>query len=311
MFTRLLVPLDRSARDDAVLVVACGLARDAGAEVVLMHVEDTPTGLPAVVLANQYLERRVNELRAEGIAARSVVEYGRTSDEIEAAAEEQQADLIIMAPRHREWLDALRRPSVTARMLSRAAAPLLVWPEHVEAGEVLSSLAVPGAAVLVPLDGLELVERAIPFATRFAREMGRPLVLVHVVTPVTLVGAGPATARLELETQASALREARTYLGVMRKRLAKDAGLEVQSMVLRGQPGAELVRIAESHTGSVMVLSTHGRNGFARLMLGSVAAEVVRESPIPVFVISPRAWQGAEVVLASQPGQSAAEEPRA
>jgi nucleotide-binding universal stress UspA family protein len=149
----------------------------------------------------------------------------------------------------------------------------------------------------VPLDGSELAEHAIPFATHLAQEFHRGLLLLRVVTPVTLVGAGPDIARLGLETQAGELHEARTYLGVIRKRLAKETGLAVQSIVLRGAPSHELPRIAGAHTGSVMVMSTHGRNGFARVMLGSVAADLVRGCPSPVFVISPRAWHDEHIAL--------------
>jgi nucleotide-binding universal stress UspA family protein len=299
MFKRLLVPLDETPRDDEALAIARGLARRPGATVVLMHVEEPIVDLPLVVGTNQYLERRATELRADGIEARYVVEYGQPAKEIGELAEQEQPDLIIMAPHHRAWLDALRHPSVTVHLLSRAPAPVLVWPEHSTSRDVLSSLAVPGAGVLVPLDGSELAEHAIPFATHLAQEFHRALLLVRVVAPVTLVGAGPETARLGLETQAGELHEARTYLGVIRKRLAKETGLAVQSIVLRGAPSQELPRIAGSHTGSVMVVSTHGRNGFARMLLGSVAADLVRSCPVPVFVISPRTWRDEHVALAT------------
>jgi nucleotide-binding universal stress UspA family protein len=290
MFNRLLVPLDETPRDEEALAVARGLARRTGATITLMHVEDPIVELPVVVGTNQYLERRIAELRADGVAARYFVEYGQPPREIGASAEQEQPDLIIMTPHHRDWLGTLRHPSVTVRMLPLAAVPVLVWPENVLARDVVGTFAVPGARILVPLDGSELAERAVPLATHLALAFERPLLLVRVVTPRTLVGGGPETARLELQTEGSALREARTYLGVMRKRLARETGLDVQSMVARGSPSHELLRIAGSHTGSVMVLSTHGRNGFARLLTGSVAADLVRETPIPVFVIPPRAW---------------------
>jgi nucleotide-binding universal stress UspA family protein len=306
MFKRLLVPLDETPRDEEALAVARGLARRSGATVIVMHVQAPITDLPLVAETSRYLERRVKELRADGIEARYFVEYGQPPHEIGEAAEQEQPDLIVMAPHHRVWLDALRHPSVTVSMLSQASAPVLVWPDDASAHDVLSSLAVPGAGVLMPLDGSELAEHAIPFATRLAHEFDRPLLLLRVVTPVTLAGGGPATARLEMETQGNELREARTYLGVMRKRLARDTGLNVQSMVLRGSPTQELLRIAGSHTGSIMVLSTHGRNGFVRVVLGSVAADLVRESPIPVFVISPRAWHEEDFAIAAT---TAPEEP--
>ncbi|HEV2235983.1 MAG TPA: universal stress protein [Ktedonobacterales bacterium] len=291
MFKRLLVPLDETPRDGEALAVARELARRSGASIVLMHVEQPITDLPAVVEASQSMKRHLSALRDAGIDARSFVGFGEPVHKIAESAVHERPDLIIMAPHRRAWLDAIRHPSVTVRMLAHAEAPVLVWPEHLLARDVLSSLSAPAAGVLVPLDGSELAERALPFATRLAHEFVRPLLLLRVVTPVTVAGAGPYTTQVKLAAQGNELREARTYLGGIRKQLARETDLTVESMVLHGSPSRELVRIAGSHAGSVMVLSTHGRNGFMRALLGSVAADLVRESPIPVFVIPPRAWQ--------------------
>jgi nucleotide-binding universal stress UspA family protein len=300
MFKRLLVPLDETPRDDEALAVARGLARRAGASILLMHVEQPFTDLPAVLEASQYLKRHVTDLRLDGLDAHSFVGFGDPAHEIAQSAGHERPDLIIMAPHRRAWLDALRHPSVTVRLLAHAAAPVLVWPEHLLAHDVLSSLAVPGARVLVPLDGSELAEHALPFATRLAHSFECPLLLLRVVPPVSVAGAGPANTQVQLAAQGRELRTARTYLGSIRKRLAREADLPVESMVLHGAPSRELVRMAGSHTGSVLVLSTHGRNGFMRALLGSVAVDLVRESPIPVLVIPPRAWQEQPVGVTSR-----------
>jgi nucleotide-binding universal stress UspA family protein len=306
MFKRLLVPLDETPRDGEALAVARGLARRSGASIVLMHVQQPVTDLPAVVEASQYMKRHVSALRNDGIEVRSFVGFGEPVHTIAESVVHERPDVIIMAPHRRAWLDALRHPSVTVRMLAHAEAPVLVWPEHLLGRDVLSNLAVPGASVLVPLDGSDLAERALPFAVRLAREFDRPLLLLRVAAPVSLAGAGSYTTQLGLAAQGNELREARTYLGVIRKRLTREVDLTVESMVLHGSPTRELLRIAGSHTGSVMVLSTHGRNGFMRALLGSVAVELVRESPIPVFVLPPRACQehlvsAASAVEAEQP----------
>ena len=66
---------------------------------------------------------------------------------------------------------------------------------------------------------------------------------------------------------------------------ARDAGVEVRTAVLQGDPHATIVDYAESHRVDVVVMPTHGRSGLSRYLIGSVTEKVVRTSPVPVLTV--------------------------
>jgi nucleotide-binding universal stress UspA family protein len=77
--------------------------------------------------------------------------------------------------------------------------------------------------------------------------------------------------------------EATDYLERHRSRLRSGA-IRARSLVLPGRPADAILAAAESEDASMIAMSTHGRSGVARLMLGSVTEEVMRRSPLPLFV---------------------------
>ncbi len=69
---------------------------------------------------------------------------------------------------------------------------------------------------------------------------------------------------------------------------ARKSGVRARGLLLRGAPHEAIVRAARSHRVGQIVVGTHGRSGWSRLVLGSVAARVVAASPYPVLVIPSR-----------------------
>jgi nucleotide-binding universal stress UspA family protein len=304
MFRRILVPVDTSPRATEALEVARYLAERLDASLVLLRVEQPVVDLTEVIEDNQDLESQVKTLRKQGIDAHFLLQYGRPEQGIADTAEHECSDLIVMAPHARAGLDAFWHPSVTARMFSRAPAPLLIWPDA-SPGRVFSNfLNVAGSLVLVPLDGSEVAEQALPFAAAFAGEYSRPILLVRVETPAFLTAARPEAHPLEVEVQAEQELEALSYLRSVRWRMINAGYSNTQSMVLRGQPAAAILHVAENHNGSLLVMSTHGRGGLARLLAGSVANEVMRHTPLPLVVVPPHAAAPSRMMLAPQAHRS-------
>jgi nucleotide-binding universal stress UspA family protein len=260
-----------------------------------------------VIKDHQDLDREVTALREQGLDVRYAVEYGHPDEGIAEEAALQHADLIVMAPHHRRRLESLRHPSVTARMFSRAPAPILVWPDASPGRAFSNFLNVAGSAIVVPLDGSDVAERALPFATAFAREYSRPILLLRIVAPVVMSGSPGAGAEaywMEVTSQSDLEHEARCYLRSVRERLHEAGCASVYSMALRGVPAAEILRAAETHNGSLVVMSTHGRSGLTHMLMGSVATEVMRRTPLPLLVVPPHAAMPTHFPL-----ESAIEEP--
>jgi len=148
--------------------------------------------------------------------------------------------------------------------------------------------------VIVPLDGSELAEQALPNATQLARASNAPLLLVSVVGYPYLESKGLSSWALQQEALDQVVKEetdrAQQYLESVRSTLAAD-GFEVSSEVRRGSVDRAI--LADPQPGDVIVMTTHGRGGVARWFLGSVAEDVVRRSAVPVLLV--RIQPGQEV----------------
>jgi len=143
--------------------------------------------------------------------------------------------------------------------------------------------------VLVPLDGSAYAEEALPLAASLAREYHRTLLLVRVVVPVAKTATGAEGIALIQTEQDLDTHEARAYLAAVRLRVANTTGLPVEAMMRTGDAADEFLQLAEGYPDSLIVMTTHGRSGLARVLTGSVAAHIVRRAHLPVLIIPPRA----------------------
>lgn len=283
MFRRILIPLDGTRRAEEAIPFARELATSHEARIFLLHVEPPVAAVMDEIAIDNRLESIAAELRAAGVQVHIVTEFGKTAPAIATAAELDKVDLIVMAPEPRGLLEGLRRPSVTASVLASTAAPILVV-STAAVGESPKLLQFGGAQVIVPLDGSPLAEKAVPLALRVARRYDRPLLLLRVIPPVRVIAAGPETYPLVRESYDAEMREAHEYLNALRERLEATENVSVQTMFHRGIPAEVILALAETKPGSVLVMSTHGRTGLARLVLGSVTLAVARKASIPLLI---------------------------
>lgn len=285
MFRRILVPADGSERGHQSVTLATRLAKRFGATVLLVRVKPLMASVQDIALDRCALDALAEEVRREGVACDTMLDLDRTVEGIVATAKYQNSDLIVMAPHHRSWIAAVRHPSVTGDMIAQAPAPLLIWPEHLSDEDAASFLESPAALVIVPLDGSELAEQALPYAISLAEHYGRALLLVRVVLPAILPSARPQTTQVHARIRGEELEAARAYMQHIRERIAAEAEVPVQSMILGGAPTPELLRLADAHPESVFVMTTHGRGRVGRAVLGSVAADLALRASVPMFVL--------------------------
>ena len=136
--------------------------------------------------------------------------------------------------------------------------------------------------ILVPLDGSKVAEGALPHAKALAYSEGAELILLTVATnPMDFVFSDPGVANREIEEQ-----QARTkkYISEIESQL-KSAGFKVSTLLREGPTADVILRVSEEIQADVIAMSTHGRTGPARWLLGSVAERVVRSSKVPVLLI--------------------------
>jgi nucleotide-binding universal stress UspA family protein len=134
--------------------------------------------------------------------------------------------------------------------------------------------------ILIPLDGSEMAETAIAEARQLARS-DSTLVLVRAASALSLPGTDM------VDTQLFAVREAEAYLDSLKDRLEQEGVRRIQTHVWYGPAGAAIVEAARSYNADVIVMSTHGRSGFGRLVFGSVAESVLRGTTVPILLVRP------------------------
>ena len=144
--------------------------------------------------------------------------------------------------------------------------------------------------ILVPLDGSQRAEQAIPLAVRLARASGGSLLFLRIVPPLLMTGMAPyppvALTYLQnlqsLEEQQWA--SAQAYLEKSME-ASEFAGLDMHAAVHVGPPASVILQVVQEQSIDLVVLCSHGFTGIKRWALGSVAQKVVRHSPVPVFLL--------------------------
>jgi nucleotide-binding universal stress UspA family protein len=144
-------------------------------------------------------------------------------------------------------------------------------------------------SILLPTDFSECAECALPYATQWARAAGARIICLHVVEPtMPAVGYAPVAEPMPMVDMSERLQQTATR--ELPKLAAREecAGLEVEELITHGEAAGEIVRVAAERAVDLIVLSSHGRTGWGRMLFGSTAESVVRHAHCPVLVVKPK-----------------------
>jgi nucleotide-binding universal stress UspA family protein len=145
--------------------------------------------------------------------------------------------------------------------------------------------------ILVPLDGSQFAEAALPYAQMLAECAGGEIELLRVtVHPSTYGYATDPTALASLYE--SDREHCENYLKRAMDDLRAKTPAAITTAVLEGIVADSILDYADETHADLIVMSTHGRSGMERWLLGSVAEKVVRGAKVPVMMIRPTADQG-------------------
>lgn len=156
--------------------------------------------------------------------------------------------------------------------------------------------------ILYPTDFSPGAEAAFRLAEALARDGSAELVVLHVAEPAIMAfgeGVVPPVPDDYLE-------QLRHKLGQLRSR---DPQVRVRYLLIEGNPSWDIRRIAQELKADLIVMGTHGRTGLARLLMGSVAEQVVRKASCPVLTVkAPQRAQSdtREAVAATAGGRATA-----
>jgi nucleotide-binding universal stress UspA family protein len=268
---RILLPTDGSACAAHAAAHAVELARRHGAALHVLHVRhpahgDAADGVPAMPPGDL---DGVTVVRAEVVSAPpmlGILDYAQTAG----------ADLVVMGTHGRTGLDRLLLGSVTEDVVRLAACPVLtVRADAPPAGAV--------RRVLAPVDFSPSSWLAVAYAEHLAALFGARLDLLHVVETLPSYGLVDIPAAFPPPSREVAAEGREALLD-----LAREAGgppVAVEPHVVAGHPTIALIEAAQALAPDLIVLPTHGRSGLKRMVLGSVAEQLVRRAPCPVLVV--------------------------
>ncbi len=249
------------------------------------YVSDAAASMAAAapLEAEPHMSSVVADLRARGVPqAGSLVIHGDPADALVVAADELEADLIVVGSHGEGGLRRAVLGSVAEHLVHNAR----------ETAVLVNPAAQPGAGairrVLLPLDGSEVSQVAIPHAEHLARSLGADLVLFQVtdaeadiLTAGMPIGAPPQpsiTVEVAQQVASEQYAAAEAELSVLAGELQARAVPVVEVEVVTGQPADAIIEAVERLSIDVVVMATHGRGGLGRLLLGSVADAVTRNT---------------------------------
>ena len=281
----ILVPLDGSDKDARALAVALALADLSGAPIHLIHVLD---GSDATVrdATAQWLAHRVSSVHASPRVAItwSVPTGDDVAGTIARYAEERDALTVVMGTRAPNVVGRAIAGSVADGLMRECPRPLVLVPPRTA---YLAGKRIRFGRVLVPFDGSALAERALDFLVQLGLASAVELVLLTVVRQAdTSDDRRSAEGRLEevaVRARAHGVTAIETQVGV-------------------GDDAAEIIAGAvREYLVEMIAMSTRGRGGLRRLVLGSVAEGVVRVSEVPVLLLTPATLAISESALHAGP----------
>lgn len=132
--------------------------------------------------------------------------------------------------------------------------------------------------ILVLLDGSDCAENVLPIVEKLASKLNASLSLLRVALAHTFPGTDPTDAQIKV------VREAEEYLEKIALQL-KSKGFKVDTHVRYGNDAEEIIDHANQKDIDMIAMTTHGRSGIKRFLLGSVAEKVIRYSTKPVILV--------------------------
>ncbi len=302
MYTRILVPLDGSKLAEQALPYVNLLASAFKIQVNLLNVFDSvppqfadpghglyETQITASYRDNavDYLEKAGAGLKDSGVTISCDAHEGNPADQIINQAEKTSATLIAMVTHGRSGLGRWVLGSVTDKVLHGATNPLLITHAHEEGTD---SSDVNLKNLIVPLDGSPLADQVLPHVEALAPALGLNVILVRVTASsdeyyrYVDMSAGVNPERFEAYAK-EAQAEAAHHLQQVKERLIRNGVSSVEERLLNGNAARAILDLVQETADSLVALTTHGRSGVERWVLGSVTDRLVRHSGQPVLVI--------------------------
>lgn len=303
---RILVPLDGSDLAEQAIPFAAALAVG-GVDLIFVHVASSVEPIRDLIgrvavqpgeVEDVEVDRWSDALRASakrwpGLETANidyVVSIGDYATEILNVAQERECDLIVAASRGRGAVGRLAFGSVVDRLARATSIPILIVRPQDAAAEIGTPTI---RRIVVPYDGSELAAGAFPVAIALAKRLSAEVHLIHALNPTAMAPmAVPMEPYYSADVYDQLLTEMETQARIdleNAKALVEAAGLTATYELVNGSPYEVIAERVFAE--DIIVMTSHGRSGIRRWLIGSVAEKLVREGPVPVVLV-PSAGRG-------------------
>lgn len=286
IYSRVLVPLDGSTAAEFAIRFGVDLASKHDAELILLYLYHVPAQVdgtapagsqgPSLDQLQAYLDKLQREARSFGVPVDGqVIQAHDLAGALLKVIDTERISVLVMSTQGRIGMLRWLFGTTIEKALSSLPVPLLlVRPMYQK--------------VIVPLDGSRWSETAIPRAAEIARVHDAELILLHVYQSKSGDYAGQWALAGQQEIAEQTFDQVNEALIGMRNRLRIE-GVRAREVILRGgNPAQTICDFVESEEGiSMIVMSTHGRTGIARWLMGSVAQSVIKNARCPVTLVHP------------------------
>ncbi len=293
---RVLWATDGSKVSEAALRYAVFFGENFGSDIIGIHAIPEPEKLlfktefhDWTVKVEENLKSELSSLaknlEAKGISFKGVVLKGVPGVEIVGCARRENANLIVLGKSGLGLLDRILVGSTTLRVLRESEIPVLAVKNLDGEGEVKI------AKILVPVEISDMISSALVFAIELAKKIKAEITVLYVFRLDVYTYEVPASTLVlddlikfsseELERKVDEIMASRTE--------SKEGnGVEVNTRVIQAiNPAIAISDYAATHGIDLIVINTHGRKGFSRLILGSVTEKVIQESSCAVLALRP------------------------
>jgi len=288
MYRTILAPLDGSPLAEFILPYVEELNSRLGGRIILLRAY--PTAEASLTGTHQAYVDGVAEAIRGRLGAKAVVESvvvaGDPNREIVDYARKEEVTLIAGVARGQAGVGLWPVGSTADKVIRETGKPVLVI-------KAVASKAVPETGilsrVLVPLDGSKLSEAILPYVEALVSGMsGKAKAEVTLFQALEAVKYGVAEGGYKMPNVQALVASARSYLDEMGAGL-RDKGVAVQSQVSTGirSVDQEILQFAHSSNANLIAMSTHGRSGFSKLFLGSMADRVLHSGDVPLLLVKP------------------------
>jgi len=267
LLSLILVPLDGSPNAEAILPPLRRLVSPDDSSLTLM--ESLPFIHPSAREdANRYLWQVAFELQSAGTRADYAVRYGPPAETILEEAEARKSTLIALATHGRSGLQRLLLGSVAERILQTSPVPVLLTRSF-PSSRSTARKNLPVQNLLVPLDGSPEALYALDPVLSLAQHLDAKVRLLQVGE------ASPYEGHWESPDETAKRAD----------QILREACIPTTFERLYGNPAEEIMKSAEEHGTDLIVMSTHGRSGPMLWLKGSVTADVLQRTDVPMLVV--------------------------